>query len=269
MLFMLRFVQITDTHVGSTPDFELYRRNTYQETQRLVNFLNNDLPFEPDFIVHTGDVTNFRDANSAQLAASLLRELRYPVYYVAGNHDSQAMIRQYLLGASEPDDSHLCYDFRMQDCHFIVLDTIGNPDPQGYVSSNQLEWLAQTCADSSASSLCIFLHHLPVRMGVPWYDRDMRIMNDEALFSVLKPYRERLRGIFFGHIHRAFTGFRDGILCSASASAFAQINTWPTDEEASFDYDALGGYALVTLDNEQVTVTHHTLPREETDSRGR
>jgi hypothetical protein len=105
------------------------------------------------------------------------------------------------------------------------------------------------------------VHHLPLRMGVAWIDRDMRMMNDDALFDVLRPHRDRLRGMFFGHIHRAFTGLRDGILCSASASTFMQFQMNPDDEQARFDTSAPGGYALVTMTHQQTTVTHHTLPR--------
>ena len=51
----MRFVHITDTHVGSTPDHTLHGRPTLSNLAVLVETINN-LPFRPDFILHNGDI---------------------------------------------------------------------------------------------------------------------------------------------------------------------------------------------------------------------
>ena len=257
---MLRFVHISDTHVGPDTQHMQYGRNTYQDAKAMVDFINHGLEFEPDFVLHTGDVINEPDAGASQLAADLFKSLRFPAWYVLGNHDDRERMRADLLDLP-PADGPLFYDFRQGDFHFLTLDSRGDIDPQGFVSADQLDWLAQTCHASDARSLVLLVHHLPLRLGVVWIDRDMRIMNDDALFDVLRPHSERLRGVFFGHIHRATTGFRDGILCSSSASTFMQFHMNPDDEQAQFDTLAPGGYAVVTMTHGQTTVTHHTLPR--------
>jgi len=258
---MIRFVHISDTHLGTTPNHIQYGRNTYQDAKAMVDFINHDLEFDPDFVLHTGDVLNEPDANASKLAADLFKTLRFPARYVVGNHDDRDLMRADLLG-HPPTDGPLCYDFHVEDFHFIALDSRGEIDPQGFISADQLDWLGQTCRESNAQSLVILVHHLPLHLGVKWIDRDMRIMNDDAFFDVLLPHRERLRGIFFGHIHRATTGFRDGILCSASASTFMQFEMNPDDEKAQFDVNAPAGYAIVTMTHQQTTVTHQTLPRQ-------
>jgi len=262
---MLRFIHMSDTHIGSEPDFTLYGRNVLQDTRHFIQFLNEGLPFTPDFILHTGDVTNTDDDAAAKLAASVFATLKHPIRYVAGNHDGRAALRAFLLQQPR-SDAPLYYDFAVEDFHFLVLDTRAAIDPQGYVSAEQLAWLAQTCADSRARSLVLVVHHLPLWMYVPWYDREMRIMNAPALFDALQPYHDRLRGVFFGHIHRAFSGFHRGVFCSATASTFMQFHTSPHDETFQCDTLARGGYAMVTLTHEQTIVTHHTIPRIEEES---
>ena len=257
---MLRFIHISDTHLGPDADHIRYGRNTYADAKAIVDFINNGLEFEPDFVLHAGDVINEPNAEASRLAAGLFGELRFPTWYVLGNHDDRAMMRADLMGLPA-SDAPLYYDFRVDDFHFLTLDSRGEIDPQGFISAEQLDWLAESCRESDARSLVLLVHHLPLRMGVEWVDRDMRIMNDEAFFTMLRPHRERLRGIFFGHIHRAFTGFHDGILCSASASTFMQFHMNPHDEQARFDTTAPGGYAIVSMTHEQTTVTHHSLPR--------
>lgn len=258
---MLKFIHISDTHIGATPDFTLHGRNTLDHAKKLVRYLNEELPFEPDFVLHTGDVTNYFEDEAAQLAVETLSGLKYPIYYVAGNHDLPGVMRRFyfadLAGGNEP----LFYDFMVQDFHFLVLDTRGQPDPQGYVSENQLAWLAETAQRSSARSLVVVVHHLPLKTGNTWYDRDMRIMNEEAFFAVLDLLKPKLRGVFFGHIHRSYTGYRDGILYSAAPSAAFQFYAWPDMPHSHLDENVAGGYSVVTMTHEQTIVSHHFLPK--------
>lgn len=240
------------------PQHERYGRIPYRYTERLIQHLNEELDFRPDFVVHTGDVTDFPTAECASLAASLLAQLHYPIYYVVGNHDGRAAMRQHLMGQAASDE-RLYYEFYHGDTHFVALDTIGEVDPGGLVSQDQLAWLEAQLATSQARQTCLLIHHLPVPMGVPWYDREMRITNAEALFAVLAPHRERLRGVFFGHIHRPLTAFRDGILMSAVGSAFMQFRTSPADHAPVLDPASLPCYSIVTLSDGLTTVTHHTV----------
>ncbi|NJL94412.1 MAG: hypothetical protein HC915_12160 [Anaerolineae bacterium] len=89
----------------------------------------------------------------------------------------------------------------------------------------------------------------------------MLLVDREAFFDALRPHRARLRGVFFGHIHRAFTAYRDGILCSAAMSSFRQFFHYPGDPKPRFDYAAPGGYALVTMTHRETIVNHYTIPR--------
>lgn len=260
---MLRFVHISDSHIGSTADFTRYGQNTLDCLHELVRHLNDDLTFTPDFVMHTGDVTNDPDNAATQLAADAMSALKYPVHYVVGNHDGRAQMREFLLREAS-SEAHIYYDFHQEDYHCLVVDTRGPIDPQGLITEDQLTWLASTCAASTAPSLVLFMHHLPVRIHVPWMDdpdvMGMRVMNAEALFDVLKPYREKLRGIFFGHIHRASSHWYDGILCSSAASSFRQLHLLPNAEAPSIDPHTLPGYSIVTITHEQTNVVHVAVP---------
>lgn len=257
---MLRFIHISDTHIGPTPDFTLHGRNTLNHTRALVQHLNEALPFVPDFVLHTGDVTNYFEDEAAQLAVETLGTLKYPVYYVVGNHDDPNVMRRFYFN-QEPSSEPLYYDFILQDFHFLVLDSRGKPDPQGYLSEAQLHWFTKKAQNSPARSLVVVVHHLPLQTGNLWYDRDMRIMNEQAFFAALKPFQSRIRGVFFGHIHRPYIGYREGILFSAAPSVAFQFYAWPEMERSQLDNSVGGGYAIVTLTHEQTTVAHHFLSK--------
>ncbi len=122
----LRFVHISDTHIGTTPDFRLYGVQTFQLLKRLISAINQ-IPTRPDFIIHTGDVVANPDPEAYRLAAGLFNELKCPVYFVAGNHDSARDIRTMLLiGPKEDfgDENRLVYRMVLKGQHIIVFGSL-------------------------------------------------------------------------------------------------------------------------------------------------
>ena len=54
---MLRFIHISDTHIHPDPNYtkDYADITSYAGAKALVEQVNN-VPFEPDFVLHTGDV---------------------------------------------------------------------------------------------------------------------------------------------------------------------------------------------------------------------
>ena len=55
------FVHISDSHLGSDPEFEYKGRNPYRNLTKLIDTIRA-LPIELDFVMHTGDVANGRSS---------------------------------------------------------------------------------------------------------------------------------------------------------------------------------------------------------------
>ncbi len=253
----VRFVHISDSHIGPSTDYKLYDRNPSQSLQALVCYLNDELPFKPDFVLHTGDVTYDPDPVATQLAQELLSQLRYPVYFARGNHDDPDAMRRYLPNVPV-GSRRLDYTFTVKDFEFIVLDSFGVVQPRGYLEASQIEWLRETCRQSTAESVVIVVHHLPALTGNAWLDRYMVIDNYEALFEALRPHRARIRGLFFGHIHSPSTVFRAGIVCSSPAATF-NCFVFPDDADAQVIKSGPGGFSQVNISHEQTWVFHQQL----------
>lgn len=263
---MIRFIHITDTHIGSTPDFSLYGRRPLPWLTKLVDTINA-LPFAADFILHTGDVTDDGSENAYLLAKNQLQRLRLPVRYVVGNHDDGRLLQRVLLNVSEPPE-RLTYDFTLAGVHFVVLDSNGSVTPGGEIGVEQRAWLAGHCLPEGPP-LVVILHHHPVSLDNPWLDRrgddwpaTMRMdMPDRArVIDTMLPARERLKGVFFGHVHHAFSVRHQGISFTAAASGFCQLRSWPSDRVVA-PSGAPPGYNVVTIDDDgQTTIRHLTLP---------
>ena len=254
---LLTFVHISDSHIGSTPDFTLHHLAPLPCLQQLVTVIN-DLPQAPDFVLHTGDISEDGSPGSYELAAAALARLRIPVYYVNGNHDSRALVRQSLGAPPHPSgdaDAPLDYAFEVRGERFLVLDACSDAvaDPLGRLSSTQLA-LVRAEAVADGPPLTIVLHYSPFKMASPWLDANMILVNGEALHEALLPARDRLRGVFHGHLHRSSQVIRDGIAYTCAGSVFLQYGWRPWDEKPQVDYDYPPAYNIVQYFRNQVIV---------------
>lgn len=257
------FVHISDTHFGPTADYVRHGRAPLPYARLLVKTIN-ELPFRPDFVVHTGDVTTHPDDDAYALAAETLSALQVPVYYVTGNHDTAADIRRFLrMGphdSNSPDE--LSYTFECRGFRFLALDARGpdSIDPHGWLPAEQLE-IVRREATPEGPPLVIFVHFPALALNSPWMDANMPILNGESLHQALLPARDRIRGVFHGHVHHARQTLRDGILYVAVASSFAQFTSWPNEEKVNPDDEALPGYNFVQLLPDQTIVQQRTFAR--------
>lgn len=261
----LYFVHISDTHIGPTAEYSRHGHYSLPCAQRIVEIINN-LPTRPDFVIHTGDVVTDPHPDSYQLAAETFARLEVPIYYVNGNHDQASDIRHYLpMGPKEDagsDPARLSYTFTIKGCRFLVLDARGPDeiDPQGLLPDSQMELLVEEAAPTGPP-LAVFVHYPTLPLNSPWMDNNMLIQNGDALHRTLLPARERLRGVFHGHVHQSMQTRRDGILYVSVASVFSQFAAWPVDVETRYDPEHEPGYNFVHFLAEQTIIHQHTFPR--------
>src|SRR5688572_30239455 len=98
---LLRFVHISDTHLSHDPNYTIPNRElplAMDGAKALVKQVNA-LPFTPDFVLHTGDVVYDPDPSPAayETARDLLGQIKYPIYYLTGNHDEPTLMQRVLL----------------------------------------------------------------------------------------------------------------------------------------------------------------------------
>jgi 3',5'-cyclic-AMP phosphodiesterase len=252
---ILRFVHISDTHIGADPEYGRHHstHSTQEGARALVHQLNN-LPFEPDFILHTGDVAYDPDPSAYDVAREILSQIRYPVYYLAGNHDYPAQLQTIMLNRQEILPS-LYYTFEVNGVQIICLDSNGPAEPpRGFVIEEQLAWLEMLCAADDSRPLIVAVHHNLLPVGIPWLDEYMRTLNGEAVHRALLPARNRLRGVFFGHVHQNLDMYRDGILYASTLSSWVQFQAWPDQIETIKDTNADPGFSVVTLTRDQTYI---------------
>lgn len=259
---MLTFIHISDTHI--TSDGAAFHGVDPVAHLRAFVAQVNAFPQPPDFVLHTGDVSNDQGATSYQRAASALSDLAVPLVVVNGNHDSRAWLRSTLDAPADPGGDPaalLDYSFEVNGERFLVLDAATGlvRDPLGRLTDAQLERVrADATPDGPPLTVCV---HYPVfPMGSPWLDDNMLLTNGADLHAALLPARDRLRGVFCGHLHRSSQIIRDGITYTSAPSLTAGYMWWPWTLEPLVDTEFPAAYNLVQYRDDQVTVQQYALP---------
>lgn len=267
----LHFLHITDTHLGPTADYCYNDHFRPAETLRQLVATINAMPHAPDFVLHTGDLTNDPSADAYRVAADLLGALRVPIYFVNGNHDDRALLRAAFPAAGArpavpgTGDAPLDYVFERAGERFIVLDSFHpeqTPPPGGFLHAAQLDWLRAELAAAPAG-VTVAVHHIPFPLHSPWLDQHMVISNGAALHAALLPHRDRLRAVLFGHLHRPLVLTRDGITYIGAGSAVMQYTWWRWHEGGRPQRDAhhAPAYNSIEYFEGQVVVQQHAFAR--------
>lgn len=264
---MLEVIHISDTHFGPDRSLLIRGANACVRSEALVEAINA-LPFEPDLIVHTGDVVNDPDEGAYALAAEVLSKLKAPVYYAMGNHDDVGMMKAAMAfgeyGSLVSDDDLLCYQIggaaegRME---MFVLDGKVPPEdgPHGFVSEDQIE--AVLGRISGDKPVAVFLHYPLTPINSAWIDDHLLVTNGDDLHQRLREkVGNNLRGIFTGHLHRGLQLFSNGVLQSGVSSPACEFTSGPNDDYCDFLSGGPIPFNHITFTEDSTMVKSYSLP---------
>lgn len=156
-----KFAHVTDTHVGGSTGAA--------DLQRTVEDINqqNDL----DFVILSGDVTEFGSEKELLEAKSILNKLKIPVYVTPGNHDSK-------WSESGNNDFVRIFGseyFSFEKNGFLFIGTASGPNMRmapGLVPREQLVFLeSELKGMKNPMQPIIFINHYPLDESLSnWYE---------------------------------------------------------------------------------------------------
>ena len=253
--------QISDLHIAPPGEKTLGRVAMDENLRAVVAHINAQVP-RPDMVIVSGDITDQGDLASARYARSMLDALDMPYYVVPGNHDTRAVI----LEAFAPDHCRadmadfISYTVETHDIRLIALDSTIAGAPGGALCPARLKWLAQTLAEQPDTPSLIFLHHPPIKCGVPESDTDGFIGALE--FANLIHAQSNILRVTCGHIHlMTFSGW-GGTSLSTSPSIGMRLRLDLTQTLVSEFLTDTPSYQLHLHTGEGNLVTHTQLMDE-------
>lgn len=266
----LRFIQISDTHINPDPSYNLnYAKYTPMIGVNALIKEIKDLPFQPDFILHTGDIAYDPVPEVYPEIKEIMSQFDLPIYYLTGNHDDAHSIQKILMGKEEAQD-YLYYDFEAKGVHFVCLDSNGPHEPKhpsGTVIQEQLDWLNKICSSDDKRPLVVAVHHNAIPVNVPWLDNWMKIENGEEFHAIVRQARDRLCGVFFGHIHQNYQILRDNVLYVSGGSSWCQFISYPIPEndQPINDFHTLPSFNIVTIADGTTSIRRHSFTVDTVD----
>jgi len=211
------FVQISDSHIGFN---KAANQDVAGTLQIAVNKINA-LPMKPEFMLHTGDITQGAKAAEFDAAAQILKGARVgETFYVPGEHDIAAddgVLYRERFGAKAQGTGW--YSMTHKGVHFIGLNNCQQIDGLGKLGPDQLRWLKADLAGLPASTPIVVFAHIPLWMVYPawgWGTQD----GAEAL-GYLKRFGSVT--VLNGHIHQVVQKVEGNVsFHTATSTAFPQ-----------------------------------------------
>jgi len=213
------FVQISDSHIGfnkpANPDV----------TATLETAINkiNAMPHKPDFIIHTGDLSQLSKPSEFDTLDQVLKGASpKQIHFVPGEHDMLTDNgEQYLQRYGKGTKGAGWYSFDHKGVHFVGLVNVVNLKAGGLGSlgHEQLEWLEDDLKGRSASTPIVLFAHIPLWTIYPewgWGTDD-----SEQALSYVKRFGSVT--VLNGHIHQVMQKIEGKLsFHTAMSTAFPQ-----------------------------------------------
>jgi Icc protein len=211
------FVQISDSHIGfdkaANPDVSA----TLQAAVDKINALDR----QPDFLIHTGDLSHLAKASEFDTLDQLLRGVRQrQTFFVPGEHDLLGDEgAQYLERFGKGTEGRGWQSFDHKGVHFVGLNNASQLDGMGSIGDEQMAWLQKDVKALSASTPMVVFAHIPLWAAYPdwgWATKDSK----QAL-DLLKRFGSVT--VLNGHIHQVMQKVEGNFTFhSAMSTAFPQ-----------------------------------------------
>jgi Icc protein len=193
------FVQISDSHIGfnkpANPDVTA-------TLQTAINKINA-MPHTPDFIIHTGDLSQLSKPSEFDTLDQVLKGASAKqIYFVPGEHD-------------------MLSSFDHKGVHFVGLVNVANlkAGGMGSLGHEQLEWLEDDLKGRSASTPIVLFAHIPLWTIYP--DWGWGTDDSEQALSYVKRFGSVT--VLNGHIHQIMQKIEGKVsFHTAMSTAFPQ-----------------------------------------------
>ncbi len=156
------FLQISDSHIGFNKPPNADARATFREAVAKVKALRE----QPDFLIHTGDVSQLSRDDQFDDADQILKEACLPVFFIPGEHDmldpegGKAFLNRFGKGSQGAG----WYSFDHKGVHFVALVNVADlkPGGMGNLGAAQLQWLKADLAGRPSSTPIVVFAHIPL-----------------------------------------------------------------------------------------------------------
>ena len=213
------FIQISDSHIGFNKEANPDVTATLQVA---VDRINNAAA-RPDFLLHTGDISQLSKPSEFDTAEQVLKGAKAgKIFYVPGEHDVLTDDgKQYMDRFGQDTQGKGYYSFDHKGVHFIGLVNVLDLKAGGLGSlgQEQLEWIERDVKHLKSSTPIIVFAHIPLWSIYPDWGWD----TDDSAQALGYLKRFGSVSVLNGHIHQVMQKVEGNITFhTALSTAFPQ-----------------------------------------------
>jgi len=213
------FLQISDTHIG----FDKAANPDVRGTCLAAIAKIKALPVQPDFVLHTGDITHLSKEDQFAQAQDLLAGIGLPMFHVPGEHDmlDDGGGKAYLARFGKGTKGTGWYSFDRHGVHFVALVNVANLQPggMGHLGADQLAWLKDDLSGLKDSTPVVVFTHIP--LWTVYADWGWGTDDSEQALGMLRRFGSVT--VLNGHIHQVIQKVEGNLsFHSALSTAYPQ-----------------------------------------------
>jgi hypothetical protein len=156
------FLQLSDSHIGFAKPANPDARATFREAVGKIVAL----PMKPDFIIHTGDITQLSRDDEFDDADQILKEAGVQTFHVPGEHDmlDEGNGKAFLARHGKGSTGSGWFSFDHKGVHFVGLVNVADlrPGGAGVLGADQVAWLARDLTGVASSTPVVVFAHIPL-----------------------------------------------------------------------------------------------------------
>jgi 3',5'-cyclic AMP phosphodiesterase CpdA len=213
------FIQISDSHIGFNKEANPDVTATLQVAVDRIN----STQATPDFLLHTGDISQLSKASEFDTAEQVLKGAKAgKIFFVPGEHDVLTDDgKQYLDRFGKDTKGKGWYSFDHKGAHFIGLVNVLDlkAGGLGFLGRDQLEWLEADVKHLKSSTPIIVFAHIPLWSIYP----DWGWGTDDSAQALGYLKRFGSVSVLNGHIHQVMQKVEGNVTFhTALSTAFPQ-----------------------------------------------
>lgn len=229
----LKFAQVSDVHF-STRNVNTTFKLTAESPKLLDDAIDqiNEIP-DISFVMFTGDLIDKSFEKELTAVLPYVEKLKYPWYFVFGNHDPCVggyLTKQLYLEILNEHNNNFVYkkpyySFVPQKGYkVIVLDTIIDTriTSNGEIYPEEVKWLEEELENSKKDIVLIFMH---VPIIEPFPSEGHKLLNAGEIQALIEKYKNPI-AVFQGHYHASKITQHDNVLYVSSPALVSYPNAF-------------------------------------------
>lgn len=241
----MRILHINDIHVPKKGE-NTYGVDVIDNVTRIIKKVKS---LSADLLVINGDLGYLKgDEATYQWIKAQLEDLPYPLAITSGNHDVPSILAKVFDMQDKLINEELFYHLQLEEQDLIFLDTT-----TGKVSDQQLEWLEKKL-EEIPYEFFLFMHHPPIRVGVPFMDNKHALKNMGAIQEILLNHSGNVYA-FSGHYHVEKMVQLENLQLFVTPSCFFQIDQF--EEQFKPDHYRIAFRDISWVDGVLRTAVHY------------